>query len=98
MVLDREFRPADTVTLILPMKVAITHWPQNGIGIEHGPLVYSFDIKGKWASTVVPNYSTVEYPNWTVTPESPWNYGLAIDPERLISQVKLQRKPMTLDP
>jgi hypothetical protein len=98
VVLDREFRPADTITLILPMKVAVTHWPQNGIGIEHGPLVYSLGIKEQWTSTIEPNYSTAEYPSWSATPESPWNYGLAIDPERLMSQVKLQRKPMTPDP
>jgi hypothetical protein len=98
VVLDREFRPADTITLILPMKVAVTHWPQDGIGIEHGPLVYSLGIKEQWTSTIEPNYSTAEYPSWSATPESPWNYGLAIDPERLLSQVKLQRKPMTPDP
>jgi hypothetical protein len=94
----RQFKPGDTVTLILPMKAAVTRWPQNGIGIEHGPLVYSLGVKEEWSSKVEPQYSTAELPTWKVVAASQWNYGLALGSGGLETEVKLVRKPMTEDP
>ncbi len=91
VVLDRKFAPGDTVTLTLPMGVGITHWPQSGIGIERGPLVYSLPIKEKWTPRVEPKYTTEDYPSWEATPESPWNYAIAVDPAHLLREVKLKK-------
>jgi hypothetical protein len=91
-VLQRTFHPGDTVTLQLPMRAAVTYWPQNGIGVEHGPLVYSLGIREKWSSQQVPRYTTPDFPAWIATPESEWNYGLAVDPDKLASQVRVERK------
>ena len=96
--LNRQFKPGDTITLVLPMKAAVTRWPQNGIGIEHGPLVYSLGLKEEWRSRVEPKYSTAKFPTWEVTAASPWNYGLALVSDALETQVRLKRKPMTEDP
>lgn len=98
MTLNRRFAPDDTVTLILPMRPAITYWPQNGIGVEHGPLVYSLPIKEQWASVVEPKYTTSNFPSWTATADSSWNYGLSLDPQHLAEQVRMRRKPMPDDP
>jgi hypothetical protein len=95
---NRLFNPSDTLTLVLPMTAAVTRWPQNGIGIEHGPLVYSLGVKDEWSSRVEPKYSTAELPTWKATAASPWNYGLALDSDSLETQVRLKRKPMTEDP
>ena len=95
LVLKRSFNPGDVVTLTLPMKVAITHWPQNGIGIERGPLVYSLPIKENWTSRVEPKYTTAEFPSWEATPASAWNYGIALDPAKSASEVEIRRKPLT---
>lgn len=97
-VVNQRFNPGDTVTLALPMKAAVTRWPQNGIGIEHGPLVYSLGVKEEWSSRVEPKYSTAELPTWKATASSPWNYGLELDSDVLEPQVRLKRKPMTEDP
>lgn len=85
--LHRTFRSGDEVTLTLPMALAVTRWPQNGIGVERGPLVYSLAIQPRWSSTVEPKYSTAEYPAWEATPESSWNYGLVLDPRALAKQI-----------
>ncbi len=97
VVLHRTFKPGDVITLTLPMKLALSHWPQHGIGIEHGPLVYSLPIDAHWTSTVVPRYSTEEFPAWETTPQSPWNYGLAVDEAKLDTAVEVKKTPTPAD-
>ena len=94
LVLRRKFSPGDVVTLTLPMKVAVTHWPQNGMGIERGPLVYSLPIRENWTARVEPRYTTAEFPSWEATPASAWNYGIALDPAKLASEVEIKRRPL----
>ncbi len=94
----RRFRDGDTVTLTLPMKTAVSRWPQNGIGVERGPLVYALDIKAQWTPVVEEKFTTAEFPSWNAMPAAAWNYGLAVDEARLDEQVKVHRKAMTEDP
>lgn len=96
-ILQRTFKPGDMVTLTLPMKVSVTEWPQNGIGIEHGPLVYSLAIKENWTPKVEARYTTPEFPSWEATPASAWNYGLALDPAKPPVSVEFHRKPLSGD-
>jgi len=101
-VINRTFKPGDVVTLTLPMKLAVTRWPQNGMGIERGPLVYSLPIKENWTTLVEPKYTTAEFPSWEATPASVWNYGLALDTAKLASEVEVKKRALTpsqeLDP
>jgi hypothetical protein len=90
-VLHRSFKSGDVVTLSLPMKVKTTEWPENGIGIERGPLVYAMPIEAKWSSFPEAAYSSEEFPTWEANPVSEWNYGLAVDPARTSSQVEVKR-------
>lgn len=96
--LHRTFKPGDAVTLVLPMRLAVSHWPQGGIGVEHGPLVYSLPIETSWTPVVEPRYTTPEFPGWNATPVSAWNYGLLLYPGDLENQIRIQRKPVTDDP
>jgi DUF1680 family protein len=90
--LNREFRPGDKISLVLQMKTTLSHWPDNGLSVEHGPLVYSLPIKEEWSSVVEPKWSNQEFPEWNATANSPWNYGLAA------AEAKVNRKRMTDDP
>jgi hypothetical protein len=83
VVVDRTYKPGDVITLTLPMKTAVSHWPQGGMGIERGPLVYSLPIKANWSAVVVPKYTTADFPGWNAQPASAWNYGLRVDPAKL---------------
>ena len=96
LVLNRTFNPGDCVTLKLPMKLTVSHWPQNGIGIEHGPLVYALPIKANWTTRVEPKYTTAVFPSWEATPASAWNYGIAA--AKLESEVEIRRQPVTQNP
>jgi DUF1680 family protein len=95
LVLHRRFSPDDVVALTLPMKVATSRWPQNGIAIERGPLVYSLPIWEKWTAIVEPGHSTAEFPSLEARPASAWNYGIDLDPAKLASQVEISTKPLT---
>lgn len=95
VVLHRTFHPGDHIALTLPMKIAVTHWPQNGMGIERGPLVYSLPIKENWTPMQVPKYTTAEFPGWEATPASAWNYGIALDPAKLGSEIEIKKRPLT---
>ena len=95
LVLRRRFNPGDVVTLTLPMKLATTHWPQNGIGIERGPLLYSMPIQENWTAIVEPGYSSAEFPSLEARPASAWNYAVALDPARLATEVEIRTRPLT---
>jgi uncharacterized protein len=94
IVLHRKFNPGDVITLTLPMKVAVTRWPQNGIGVERGPLVYSLPIKELWTTKVEPKYTTPEFPSWEALPASEWNYGLVLDTTRVEKEVEVNKKQL----
>lgn len=98
VLLDRTFNPGDVITLTLPMKVAVSQWPEEGVGVERGPLVYSLPIKEKWNTKVEPKYTTQDFPAWEAMPDSAWNYGLMkLDPERLESEVEVKISPAASD-
>jgi hypothetical protein len=97
LVLRRRFQPGDVITLTLPMQLAITHWPENGVGLEYGPLVYALPIRADWKAIVEPGYSSAEYPSLEARPSSAWNYGLAVDPARLAAEITVATRPMTAD-
>jgi uncharacterized protein len=96
--LERAFRPGDRVTLTLPMQTELSYWPNNGVGLEHGPLVFALPVKEDWSSVVTPKYSTPEFPEWNAKPSSAWNYGVGVEETELIAHAQIERKPMTEDP
>jgi len=49
-------------------------------GIERRPIGVFVPIKEKWTPHVEPKYTTEDFPSWEATPESAWNYGIAVDP------------------
>ncbi len=93
LVVRRTFNPGDTLTLTLPMQTALTRWPQGGVGLEHGPLVYSLAIKANWKAVVEEKYTTADFPSWEATPMSDWNYGLALDPTQPTRGIDFKRRP-----
>lgn len=91
VVLNRRFKSGDVISLHLPMKLALSHWPNNGVGIERGPLVYALAIQPAWTSLAEASYSSPDFPTWEATPASEWNYGMAVDPARVGSQIEVKR-------
>jgi hypothetical protein len=84
LALHRPWQDGDTVTLQLPMRVAVRTWPKNmnAVSVAHGPLDFSLAIKERWEKY---GRRHPDWPEWEVFPESPWNYGLVLDPAKSFS-------------
>jgi hypothetical protein len=80
------------------MQAVAIDWSGNGVGIEHGPLVYALPVKEQWTPVVAPKWSTAEFPQWNATPANAWNYALALNEIRDRFPLKVERKSMTSDP
>jgi uncharacterized protein len=93
--LRRTFKSGDVVTLRLPMEVKATEWPENGIGVERGPLVYALPVEARWTSVAEAAYSSNEFPTWEANPIGEWNYGVELDPAKVSSQVQVTQRTGT---
>ncbi|MBN1315523.1 MAG: glycoside hydrolase family 127 protein [Anaerolineales bacterium] len=89
--LERTFQSQDRIELFLPADVKLSHWPQGGIALERGPLVFSLPIAADWRATHVPERSSDEFPAWRLTPQCSWNYALAVHEKDLQQTVRIVR-------
>lgn len=86
--IKRSWKDGDRVTIQFRMDVSVTQWPRNGaVSVNRGPLTYSVRIKQEWKEEAG---GTAQWPRWTVAPASPWNYGLAIDPDSVQNAIKVE--------
>jgi len=76
VVLDREFVNGDIITLKVPAEIKISSWPDNEVGVERGPLVFSLPVDK--TQTVIEGYerSTKGFPAYEMMPTGSWNYGI----------------------
>ena len=87
-ILKREWIDGDVVELNLPMEIQYSHWAQNSLGIERGPLVCALKIEEEWREISQEGYDDTY---WEVRPKSDWNYTLLkkeIDKSNLKIEIK----------
>ncbi len=85
--LERGWSAGDTVTLHLPMDLALTTWPRNGsVTVDRGPLSYSVAVGEQWRRCG----GSDAWPEWEVLPTTPWNYGLVLDPQAPLAGVTVR--------
>ena len=77
VVLDRNWKNGDTVSLRLPMEVSVKKWTKNkdSVSVSYGPLTFAYSPGEKWRQ----DGGTAEWPSYVVAPENAWNYGLPQD-------------------
>jgi DUF1680 family protein len=96
----RAWRDRDELRLVLPMRTVSTQWPEDGVAIERGPLVYALPIEERW-SVVADEKSSPEFPAWDVEPQSAWNYTLLHSedaPEPIFDQGPMSEDPWSNPP
>lgn len=79
---QRTFKDGDRLVLALPRQWRVIDGPEDGVGVEWGPLVFALNIKEKW-TVVDDKRSSPDFPAWTIVPETPWNYGLMLKADKL---------------
>jgi DUF1680 family protein len=87
VVLEREWKDGDTVTLRLPMQVSIHRWAKNqdAVSVNYGPLTFSLKIGERWERCG----GTDAWPELEVFPTAPWNYGLVLDEKKQSKSFKV---------
>ena len=98
LILDRRFAPGDRVVLHLPMPVELLPWLGGGATVRRGPLVFSLAIEERWEPDKAETRFPDEFPAWSVSAGSPWNYALAVDADRIGEQVSVVERPAGLEP
>jgi hypothetical protein len=99
IVVNRLWEDGDTVTLRLPMQLAVRKWEKNkdSVSVEYGPLSFALAIKERWTQYGVRNAA---WPEWEVYSDSPWNYGLILDAKDPVKSFRVERKlgPLAAQP
>jgi DUF1680 family protein len=89
LVVEREWKDGDSVTLRLPMSLAVKKWPKShdSVSVHYGPLAFSLKIGEKWV-----RYGGKDaWPEQEVYPTTPFNYGLVLNPDRPEKSFALRR-------
>jgi hypothetical protein len=91
MVINRSWSDGDSITLTLPMKLAVKRWEKNNdsASVNYGPLSFSLEIGENW----VKYGGNDQWPEEEVYPTTPWNYGLVLDANDPATSFELVKKP-----
>jgi hypothetical protein len=92
LVVERQWSDGDTVSLQLPMHVAVRAWKKNkdAVSVDYGPLTFSLQIGERWQRY---ERRSDAWPQWEVFPTTPWNYGLVLDKHDPAGSFALVRRP-----
>ncbi len=98
LIVRRTWKNGDKIALHLPMAVRVRTWAtnQNAVSVDRGPLTYSLEVGEKWD-----RYAGSErWPEYAVYAQSPWNYGLVLDPGKSAHtfEVAQQSGPVAANP
>lgn len=88
-VLDRHWRPGDTVTLHLPAGPERVSRPSGGVAVRRGPLVFVHAAAEQWRRL----RGEDPVPDCAVFPAGPWNYGLVRDAPLEVRTADIPRQP-----
>jgi hypothetical protein len=89
-VIERRWRPGDTVDLVFPMEVQAERHYHDSIVLRRGPMVFSMALGEEWIRVG----GEEPHADWEVHRTTPWNYGLRIDPTDPTASLEVEEKPV----
>lgn len=103
--IERKWKQADVVELVLPMKLKKNIWDKNknSVSINYGPLTFSLKIDETYKqmdskksaigdSKWQENSDQSKWPSYEIYPASMWNYGLVLNEQPLKSQFEIIKR------
>lgn len=94
----RIWREGDTVVLALPMPLSTTEQINGSVSVRRGPLVYALQIGENWKETQANQVAGIDFGEFEITPSTPWNYALAVDPANPAASLKVVTRAMPENP
>ncbi|MFC0406823.1 beta-L-arabinofuranosidase domain-containing protein [Roseomonas elaeocarpi] len=94
VVLSREWKAGDTVTLRLPMPVRVETRLNGAVSLHIGPLTLAYCPGEIWRG--IPD--TPGLGDWEVMPRGSWNYGLETEAGAVSLQALVERRPPSRQP
>ena len=90
-IIKRIWNDGDTVTLHLPMHIAVRTWEKNhnAVSVDYGPLTFSLKIGEQWLQYG----QNSAWPEWELLPTTSWNYGLVLNERNPAKSFDAVRKP-----
>ena len=93
--IEREWTPETTLDLRFPMRPKVTLRYNDALAVERGPLVYSLAPSESWTRVNADKpHRELPHGDFEVRPESPWNYGLLLDPNRPLEGLQFEERPV----
>jgi len=81
----------------LPMPLRSEERYNKAVAILRGPLYFSLKI-GEQFNKLKSYHETLPVCDWEITPTTPWNYGLQVDPNNVGKSVAVERRPIGKEP
>lgn len=88
---ERTWSKGDRLSLTLPMEVSVQRWAKNknSASVSRGPLSFSVKIGEKYERSG----GSDAWPAFDLSATTPWNYGLALDPQNIAAAFEVVQKP-----
>ncbi|MGF7082817.1 family 16 glycoside hydrolase [Mucilaginibacter sp. UYCu711] len=96
LTINRQWHTKDNVTLNFTMVISTTKQVNNGVSIERGPLVYALKIEETKKN--VKDFRVQGFHETEISPATPWNYGLLIDPATINKDIRIGKSKMPENP
>jgi Beta-L-arabinofuranosidase, GH127 len=93
--IDRVWKDGDEVVATFPMKIRAREGYLGAIMIDRGPIIYSLQIG---AEKKVIREGQNGFDRFELTPRTPWNYALAVDPANPDASISVQSGTMPDNP
>ena len=112
LVIDREWKKGDKLTLRFPMRLGMRMWQVNkhSVSVDYGPLTLSLKIKERYVkcdskkstqhdSKWQKGADASQWPTTEIYPDSPWNYALCVSGigRKALGNIEVVKKPWPAD-
>ena len=93
--MDRKWMDGDEVVIHMSMETRTTTGLFQTLSLERGPLIYSLQIDPE-KKVIKPD--AAGFDQYELTPKTPWNYALTIDPKNPAASVEFRQAAMPENP
>ncbi|HPA46869.1 MAG TPA: glycoside hydrolase family 127 protein [bacterium] len=89
--INRTWKSGDRIRLSFPMQLRTERRYNDSVSILRGPLYFSLKID-EYYKQRARHHDTFPVIDWEIYPVTPWNYALALDPDRPEQSISVKRK------